>query len=115
MPPTDALQQLFDEGNWVSPGDFAATRLHPNSKTSLDTPEMLSFNAFHQLNGKVALMADLTFARYSRLDEVRIGLDQVAGYPYFNGVTDGDLLLRTATVATIEVSSKRASTSSAWH
>lgn len=96
LPPTDALQKLFDEGNWVNPGDFAATRLHPNSKakTSIDTPEMLSFSAFHQLNDKVALMADLTFTRHSRLDEVRIGIDQVAGYPYFNGVTEGDLSVK---------------------
>lgn len=70
--------------------------LHPNSKakTAIDTPEMLSFNAFHQLNDKVALMADLTFTRHSRLDEVRIGIDQVAGYPYFNGVTEGDLSVK---------------------
>jgi len=96
VPPTDALRELFDEGNWVNPGDFAATRLHPNSKakTAIDTPEMLSFNAFHQLNDKVALMADLTFTRHSRLDEVRIGIDQVAGYPYFNGVTEGDLSVK---------------------
>ena len=96
VPPTDALQELFDPDNWVNPGDFAATRLHPNSKakTAIDTPEMLSFNAFHQLNDKVALMADLTFTRYSRLDEVRIGIDQVAGYPYFNGVTEGDLSVK---------------------
>lgn len=96
VPPAEALQQLFDAGNWVNPGDFAGSRLHPNSKakTSIDTPEMLSFNAFHQLNEKVALMADLTFTRHSRLDEVRIGIDQVAGYPYFNGVTEGDLTVR---------------------
>lgn len=96
VPPTDALQELFDQGNWVNPGDFAATRLHPNSKakTAIDTPEMLSFSAFHQLNDKVALMADLTFTRHSRLDEVRIGIDQVAGYPYFNGVTEGDLSVK---------------------
>ncbi|MFV9683884.1 OmpP1/FadL family transporter [Pseudomonas sp. NY15367] len=96
VPPTDALQELFDQGNWVNPGDFAATRLHPNSKakTAIDTPEMLSFSAFHQLNDRVALMADLTFTRHSRLDEVRIGIDQVAGYPYFNGVTEGDLSVK---------------------
>lgn len=96
VPPTDALQELFDQGNWVNPGDFAATRLHPSSKakTAIDTPEMLSFSAFHQLNDKVALMADLTFTRHSRLDEVRIGIDQVAGYPYFNGVTEGDLSVK---------------------
>ncbi|HZX18940.1 MAG TPA: OmpP1/FadL family transporter [Pseudomonas sp.] len=96
VPPTEALQQLFDEGNWVNPGDFAGERLHPNSKakTAIDTPEMLSFNAFHQLNEQIALMADLTFTRHSRLDEVRIGLDQVSGYPYFNGVTEGDLAVK---------------------
>lgn len=96
VPPRDALQQIFDENNWVNPGDFAATRLHPNSKakTAIDTPETLSFSAFHQLNDKVALMADLTFTRHSRLDEVRIGIDQVAGYPYLNGVTEGDLAVK---------------------
>lgn len=96
LPPEDALGQVLDPSNWVNPGDFAATRLHPNSKakTAIDTPEMLSFSAFHQLNDKVALMADLTFTRHSRLDEVRIGIDQVAGYPYFNGVTEGDLAVK---------------------
>lgn len=95
LPPADALGQVLDPENWVNPADFAASRLHPNSKakTAIDTPEMLSFNAFHQLNEKIALMADLTFTRHSRLDEVRIGIDQVAGYPYFNGVTEGDLVV----------------------
>ena len=96
LPPADALGQVLDPANWINASDFAASRLHPNSKakTAIDTPEMLSFNAFHQLNEKVALMADLTFTRHSRLDEVRIGLDQVAGYPYFNGVTEGDLAVK---------------------
>ncbi|WP_192983653.1 OmpP1/FadL family transporter [Pseudomonas sp. EggHat1] len=96
LPPADALGQVLDPDNWVNPGNFAGSRLHPNSKakTAIDTPEMLSFNAFHQLNDKMALMADLTFTRHSRLDEVRIGIDQVAGYPYFNGVTEGDLSVK---------------------
>ena len=62
LPPQDALEQVLDPANWINPGDFAATRLHPNSNasTSIDTPESLSINAFHQLNDKVALMADVT-------------------------------------------------------
>ena len=49
---------MLDPDNWVNPGNFAGSRLHPNSKakTAIDTPEMLSFNAFHQLNDKVALL-----------------------------------------------------------
>ncbi|PAU57456.1 OmpP1/FadL family transporter [Pseudomonas indica] len=96
LPDRDAIHQIFDPDNWINPGDFAAARLHPNSngKTAIDTPEMLSISAFHQLNRKVALMADVTWTRHSRLDEVRIGIDQVDGYPYFNGVTEGDLAVQ---------------------
>lgn len=96
LPPKDQLELVLDPANWVNPGDFAATRLHPNSKasTSIDTPESLSINAFHQLNDKVALMADVTWTRHSRLGTIGVGLDQVAGYPYFNGVTEGDLNVR---------------------
>lgn len=84
---------VLDPDQWINPGDFAASRLHPNSNasTSIDTPESLSINAFHQLNDKVALMADVTWTRHSRLGTIGVGLDQVAGYPYFNGVTEGDL------------------------
>ncbi len=92
VPPQDALQQVFDPANWVGPGTFAGNRLHPNStaKTNIDTPESFSINAFHQLNDKVALMGDVTWTRHSRLDQVAIQLDKVNGYPYFNGVTEGD-------------------------
>jgi long-chain fatty acid transport protein len=92
LPPRDELAQVLDPSNWINPGNFAATNLHPNStaKTSIDTPESFSINAFHQLNDKVALMGDVTWTRHNRLDEVGIQVDQVAGYPYFNGVTEGD-------------------------
>lgn len=93
LPPRDAIQQLFDRDQWVNAGQFAATRLHPNAraKVTIDTPESLSINGFHQLNDKVALMADVTWTRHSRLDSVDIAIDQVAGYPYFNGVTEGNV------------------------
>ncbi|MFP6848868.1 MAG: OmpP1/FadL family transporter [Pseudomonas sp.] len=96
LPPRDQLAQVLDPDNWISPAALAASRLHPNSdaKTNIDTPESLSFNAFHQLNDKVALMADLTFTRHSRLDTVDIQLDQVEGYPYLNGVTEGDATVK---------------------
>ncbi|MBM7059810.1 transporter [Pseudomonas sp. UL073] len=106
LPPRDALAQVLDPDNWIDPGEFAATRLHPNShaSTSIDTPESLSINGFHQLTREVALMADVTWTRHSRLDEARIGIDQVAGYPYFNGVTEGDLTVRQDWKDTYKVS-----------
>lgn len=93
IPDLGALGQVLDSSNWINPGDFAAARLHPNSdgSTSIDTPESLSINAFHQLNDTVALMADVTWTRHSRLDNIGVGINQVEGYPYFNGVTEGDL------------------------
>ncbi|MBB4865570.1 long-chain fatty acid transport protein [Pseudomonas nitritireducens] len=106
LPPKDAIQQLFDPDQWVNPGNFAATRLHPNSKAkvTIDTPESLSINGFHQLNDKIALMADVTWTRHSRLDSVDIGIDQVEGYPYFNGVTEGDLNVKQDWKNTYKVS-----------
>ncbi|WP_043310633.1 OmpP1/FadL family transporter [Pseudomonas sp. ML96] len=93
IPDLAALGQVLNRDNWINPGSFAAARLHPNSdgSSSIETPESLSFNAFHQLNSKIALMADVTFTRHSRLDTIGVAIDQVPGYPYFNGVTEGDL------------------------
>jgi len=92
LPPRDELGQVLDPSNWINPGNFAASNLHPNSdaKTSIDTPESFSINAFHQLNDKVALMGDVTWTRHSRLDQIGIQLKEVNGYPYFNGVNEGD-------------------------
>lgn len=92
LPPRDQLAQLLDPDQWVNVSSFAASNLHTNSdaKTSIDTPESFSINAFHQLNDKIALMGDVTWTRHSRLDTVDIQLKPVAGYPYLNGVTEGD-------------------------
>lgn len=95
-PPEDILSVL-DPSNWINPGDFAATRLHPlhsKGKSNIDTPETLSFSAFHQLNERIALMADLTFTGHSRLDTVSLAIDETPGYPYFNGVKEGDLSVK---------------------
>ncbi|MEN0106053.1 MAG: OmpP1/FadL family transporter [Pseudomonas sp.] len=92
LPPPDQLAQLLDPDNWVNVSSFAASNLHTatDAKTNIDTPESFSINAFHQLTDKVALMGDVTWTRHSRLDTVDIQLKPVAGYPYLNGVTEGD-------------------------
>ncbi len=92
LPPRDQLGQVLDPSNWVNPGNFAASNLHPNSdaKTSIDTPESFSINAFHQYNEKIAFMGDVTWTRHSRLDSIGIQLKEVNGYPYLNGVNEGD-------------------------
>ncbi|SCK27010.1 OmpP1/FadL family transporter [Vogesella sp. LIG4] len=52
---------------------------------SVDTPESVSANAFHKLNDKVDLMADLTWTRHSRMKSIDIKFDQPG---------EGDLVIR---------------------
>ncbi|WP_293761914.1 OmpP1/FadL family transporter [uncultured Aquitalea sp.] len=60
---------------------------HKNSDGSVtvDTPESISANAFHKLNDKIDLMADLTWTRHSRMDSIDIK---------FDGTTEGDLVIK---------------------
>ncbi|WP_047393775.1 OmpP1/FadL family transporter [Chitinibacter sp. ZOR0017] len=44
----------------------------------VETPESFSLNAFHQINEQWAVMADYTWTRHSRFDEIRIKLDGAA-------------------------------------
>ncbi|MBP4051272.1 transporter [Chromobacterium violaceum] len=71
------------------PAALAAKSAHPNASASVDvtTPETVSANFFHQLNPKVALMADATWVRNSRLQQIDIKQSTV------NGTPQGDLVL----------------------
>ncbi|WP_156398138.1 MULTISPECIES: OmpP1/FadL family transporter [unclassified Duganella] len=58
-----------------------------NSPALVDikTPETLSANVFTQVDDKLALMADLTWSRHSRMDDLHI---------QFVGTTEGDEVIR---------------------
>jgi len=43
---------------------------------NVKTPDSLSFQAFHQLSERFAIMADATWYRYSRLEQLRIEFDR---------------------------------------
>jgi long-chain fatty acid transport protein len=43
-----------------------------DANLAVDTPESFSINGFHQINEQWAVMADYTWTRHSRLDEIRI-------------------------------------------
>ncbi|MBX9348639.1 OmpP1/FadL family transporter [Chromobacterium vaccinii] len=60
---------------------------HPNASASVDvtTPETVSANFFHQLNPKVALMADATWVRNSQLQQIDI--------KQYSTPAQGDLIL----------------------
>lgn len=63
----------------------AGNRLNSASQVKVRTPETLSFSAFRQFDSKWAGMADLTWTRHSRLNELHIE---------FPGTTEGDLVIR---------------------
>ncbi|MFB0827063.1 OmpP1/FadL family transporter [Chromobacterium violaceum] len=65
----------------------AAKAKHPNASASVDvtTPETVSANFFHQLNPKVALMADATWVRNSQLQQIDI--------KQYSTPAQGDLIL----------------------
>ncbi|OVE46800.1 OmpP1/FadL family transporter [Chromobacterium violaceum] len=69
------------------PAALAAKSAHPNASASVDvtTPETVSANFFHQLNPKVALMADATWVRNSQLQQIDI--------KQYSTPAQGDLIL----------------------
>jgi long-chain fatty acid transport protein len=49
---------------------LAAIHKNADGKVSVKTPESVSFNIFHQINDKFAVMSDLTWTKHNRLDQV---------------------------------------------
>jgi long-chain fatty acid transport protein len=81
--------KLKGSGDWTQPANLPAAVLaavtaapyngvtaldHNDSSASLavNTPESLSLHGFHQLTPTIALLADVTFTRDSRLSQLRI-------------------------------------------
>jgi len=62
------------------PADGHSKLDHNDSGASLKvkTPDSLSFQAFHQLDDRLAVMADATWYKQSRLQELRIEFDSTA-------------------------------------
>jgi long-chain fatty acid transport protein len=69
---------------------------HANSAARVDvtTPETLSLNAFHQFDPKWAGMADVTWTRHSRMEDINI---------QFVGAGVGDLVIRQQWKNTVRV------------
>ncbi|WP_157669545.1 OmpP1/FadL family transporter [Chitinibacter sp. GC72] len=84
--------KLEGDAKFTVPQNFASSPLGPvlgggiqaglnaqlsNTKATLqvETPESFSINGFHQINEQWAVMADYTWTRHSRFEEIRIKLD----------------------------------------
>jgi len=78
-------------------GVLQAASHHANSAARVDitTPETLSVNAFHQFDPKWAGMADVTWTRHSRMEDINI---------QFVGAGVGDLVIRQHWKNTVRVS-----------
>ena len=63
-------------------------------RVDVSTPETLSLNAFHQFDAKWAGMADVTWTRNSRMENIDI---------QFVGTTEGDLVIRQQWKNTVRV------------
>jgi long-chain fatty acid transport protein len=63
----------------------ASGKLDSGARVRITTPETLSAHVFHQIDAQWALMSDMTWARNSRLQELRIE---------FPGSTAGDEVIR---------------------
>jgi len=85
-------QKIKGKGDWTQPANLPATVLaairatpydglgkldHNDSDASVSvrTPESLAFQVFHQLTPSLALMADATWMRQSRLEQLRIDFE----------------------------------------
>jgi long-chain fatty acid transport protein len=73
----------------------AARRANSAARVELRTPETLSLNAFHQFNDKWAGMADVTWTRNSRMENIDIE---------FVGTAEGDEVIRQQWKNTVRVS-----------
>ncbi|QLG87870.1 transporter [Chitinibacter bivalviorum] len=75
-----------------------------SANLSVDTPESFSINGFHQINEQWAIMADYTWTRHSRLDEIRVKLAN--GLPDSVTVTNWTNTNRYSVGATYQASDK---------
>lgn len=73
----------------------ASHRANSAARIDLRTPETLSINAFHQFDEKWAGMADVTWSRTSRMENIDI---------QFIGTTEGDETIRQQWKNTVRVS-----------
>lgn len=73
----------------------ASHRANSAARVDLRTPETLSINAFHQFDEKWAGMADVTWSRTSRMENIDI---------QFIGTTEGDETIRQQWKNTVRVS-----------
>ncbi|WP_199102410.1 OmpP1/FadL family transporter [Aquitalea sp. ASV11] len=86
-------QKLDGQAYWDlrGAGSFASIiqnnfhHVNSDGTVTVDTPESISVNGFHKLNDKVDLMADLTWTRHSRLDQIDIKFSQPG---------EGDLVIK---------------------
>jgi long-chain fatty acid transport protein len=72
----------------------AARRTNSAARVELRTPETLSLNAFHQFDARWAGMADVTWARNSRMENIDIE---------FVGTSEGDEVIRQQWKNTVRV------------
>jgi long-chain fatty acid transport protein len=70
-------QEIEGESKFDGTGPTAAL-LNSDISARVDLPETLSFNVFSQLNSKWDVMADATWTRWSRFEELRIKFDSGA-------------------------------------
>ncbi|GAB3252451.1 OmpP1/FadL family transporter [Chitinimonas naiadis] len=73
----------------------ASHKVNSGAQVDLKTPETLSANAYHQINDQWAAMADITWTRNSRLQDLHI---------QFPGTTEGDEVIRQQWKNTYRVS-----------
>jgi long-chain fatty acid transport protein len=53
----------------------AASLVDGNATASVDLPETISLAGYHKINDKLAVLADITFTKWDRFDELRIKYD----------------------------------------
>jgi long-chain fatty acid transport protein len=67
---TENIQQFLLGPGGLPPAALSGINTRADGKVALETPESASFNIFHQLNEKWALMSDLTWTKHSRLQQI---------------------------------------------
>ena len=73
-------QSLEGKAEFTVPGEVAFLKaadvfVDSDIKASVDLPDTFSLSVYHDLSGKVALMADWTWTHWSNFDELRIKYD----------------------------------------
>jgi long-chain fatty acid transport protein len=63
------------EGNVEVSGPLPSLNFKNNAELSLTLPESWSVSAYHDINDRFAVMADVTWTEWSKLDEIRIKQD----------------------------------------